>query len=325
MKSDNKNLLVWVLADDRAGNVAQVVGVAENLGIPYIRKNIFYNKLSNLPNFLKFNLLIGIDLSQSDPLTQPWPDLVISAGRKTAPIAYYIKKKSAGKTKIIHLMRPEMPINFFDLIVMPHHDNFKDTNNIIKIIGAPNKINDKLLSQAKLEWNDKLSFLPSPKIAVLVGGNTKLGNFSESEAEKLSKILNDFAAKYNGSLLISTSRRTPENCTNIIKNNISVPNYFFNAYSKDANPYLGFLAWADVIIVSGDSVSMCSEACATGRPVYIYCPENLIPQKHKKFHQQLYKENYARPFDNNLEIFVGKKLTSTNDLSRIIKDKFVSS
>jgi mitochondrial fission protein ELM1 len=36
------------------------------------------------------------------------------------------------------------------------------------------------------------------------------------------------------------------------------------------NPYLGFLALADAIVITGDSESMLAEATALGRPVYVY-------------------------------------------------------
>jgi hypothetical protein len=38
----------------------------------------------------------------------------------------------------------------------------------------------------------------------------------------------------------------------------------------EENPYYGYLALADQFIVTGDSVSMMTEATATGRPVAIY-------------------------------------------------------
>lgn len=52
---------------------------------------------------------------------------------------------------------------------------------------------------------------------------------------------------------------------------IDVPCHFYRWQANDDdNPHLGFLALADAIIVTGDSLSMLAEACATGRPVHIF-------------------------------------------------------
>ena len=47
------------------------------------------------------------------------------------------------------------------------------------------------------------------------------------------------------------------------------------------NPYAGFLAWADQVVVTGDSVSMLSEALATAGPVFIADPGGLGPRHHR--------------------------------------------
>lgn len=70
-----------------------------------------------------------------------------------------------------------------------------------------------------------------------------------------------------------------------------------------ANPYYGFLGLADAVIATGDSVSMCSEACATGRPVFIYEGEGFMSRKHKAFINALYAKNLACPLQGNAEWF----------------------
>jgi mitochondrial fission protein ELM1 len=39
------------------------------------------------------------------------------------------------------------------------------------------------------------------------------------------------------------------------------------------NPYAGYLASADAIVVTADSVAMLSDACATGAAVFVALPE----------------------------------------------------
>ena len=105
--SEQDTHLIWVLADDRAGNINQAIGVAEALGKPFKRVDIGYTKLARLPNLIRGASLIGVDEASRSRLIAPWPDLVIAAGRRTAPIARWIKKQSRGHTRICQIMRPD--------------------------------------------------------------------------------------------------------------------------------------------------------------------------------------------------------------------------
>lgn len=310
---------VWVLADERIGNVNQAVGIAEALGYPYVRKEIVYNKFAKFPNVVRGKSLMGVDLEGSSEILAPWPDIVISAGRKTAPVAFYIKKQSKNKTRLVHMMWPGKPFREFDLIAVPEHDSVKDYSNVMRTTGAPNKITLELLAKEKEKWEPKFADMPSPKIALLVGGNTKKGKFTDQHAVDLAKTISVFTENTGGSMLVSTSRRTSESATDILKNNISNNAYFYDYKSGEENPYLGFLAVSDAIIVSGDSISMCSEACATGKPVFIYCPDGLIPAKHKVFHSKLYAKSLAKPLEGHFEKWEYQPLNDTRNLVEKIK------
>ncbi|MBC7905941.1 MAG: mitochondrial fission ELM1 family protein, partial [Rhodospirillaceae bacterium] len=112
---------VWVLADDRAGNVGQCLGVAEALGWPFVVKQIRYGGLGRLPNVLRGASLLGIDGDSAAGLVAPWPRLVIAAGRRTAPVARWIKRQSGAK--LVQIMDPGPGGRAeFDLIAIPAHD-----------------------------------------------------------------------------------------------------------------------------------------------------------------------------------------------------------
>ena len=145
---------VWILADDRAGNVNQLLGIAEMLGYPFERKEIRYDKWIKLPNFLRGRSLIGLDKKASSPLNGPYPDLVLSAGRRSFPIARYIRKMSKGKTHIVQLMNPGMA-GFLeaDLVVLPAHDNYRGKcKNVLMVVGSPHRITVERLMQEKKKW-----------------------------------------------------------------------------------------------------------------------------------------------------------------------------
>ncbi len=302
---------IWVLLDDRAGNRSQCLGVADALvlgnGLEYVVREIEYNIFSALPNFIKGATFLGLTsasgknlkLSSYDPTD--WPGIVIAAGRRTANAARAIKRLSKNKTKIIQIMYPgPAGLSEFDLIAVPHHDNLdiniQKAGNILSIPGAPHKVTAALLDNAASVWRDKLKHLPSPKIAVFIGGSTRKREFSSDMAHMFGQHINQLALDTGGSLLITTSRRSGE-AGQAVLSKISAPNHVYEWGNQGENPYHGYLALADIIIVSGDSVSMCSEACATKAPVYIYAPDGFVVDKHKRLHDYLYKNGFARPFD----------------------------
>lgn len=306
--------IIWVLADDRAGNVSQAIGAAEALEMPYQIKDINYTKMASLPNIIRGASLLGLDKQNSSELIAPWPDLVIAAGRKTAPIARYIKKQSGGKVKLVQIMWPGFPSGDFDLIVTPAHDQIENKPNLMRTVGAINKINEKTLAIARKQWQEKFAEIPRPLIAVLIGGDTKKGVFTKKHAKDLLESIKGF----EGGLLVTTSRRTNNEVREFIQTNISTAN-FYSPDSGGENPYMGYLACADIIIASGDSISMCSEAASTGKPVYIFAPKDITPKKHQSFHKALYKNGHAAPLTEACKPYSPRPLAEAQEVAMEIK------
>jgi mitochondrial fission protein ELM1 len=300
--------LIWVLTDDRAGNVAQAVGVAEALNRPFITKEIRYTPLAHLPNAVTGARLLGLTVESRMNLLPPWPDVVISAGRRTAPVARWIKRIGAsahGKRVITtHIMHPgRSGAEEFDLIVVPQHDAAPpegDAPNILRTTGAAHRLTQTRLTSAADAWAARVNGLPRPFIALIVGGATHRKPFPTALAEELGTRVRDMAAKAGGSVLMASSRRTGTKAEQALLAAIPEPRKAFLWSKGGDNPYFGFLALADAVVVTGDSVSMCSEACATPGPVYIYAPEGMVAPKHARLHRQLYDLGLARPFDGNL-------------------------
>ncbi len=108
------------------------------------------------------------------------------------------------------------------------------------------------------------------------------------------------AKSLGGSLMVSTSRRTNPNTLRAFLESLDGEVKIFNWHEgKGQNPYLGYLALSDAVIVTGDSMSMCTEACATGRPVFIYAPVGMIAEKHNRLHKHLFEYGAARPLPEN--------------------------
>ncbi len=301
---------IWVLADDRAGNVSQCLGVAEALGVPYIRKNIVYNKAVVLPNMLRGASLCGVDHAKSDALVAPWPDVVIAAGRRLGPVARYIKKQSGAK--LVQLMWPGWPSGDFDLIAVPEHDHLTPRANTVNILGAPHRVTATMLAKEAEQWNAKFAHLPKPHIALLVGGNTKHHRFTPTHARHLGEQASALAQ--GGSLLVTTSRRTEPDSVRALYQAITCEYYAYDWTQGGANPYFGLLACADQIIVTGDSMSMCSEAVATGKPVHIFAPEEMTSAKHARLHEALVRHGYASRLGSGVVMGSHAPYSAANDI-----------
>ncbi|PHS79745.1 MAG: nucleoside-diphosphate sugar epimerase [Rhodospirillaceae bacterium] len=318
-----ENANVWLLIDDRAGNKAQVMGVAQALGGACTVKTIAYNTLARLPNLMLGTSFKTLDTLSRKDLVEPWPDLVIAAGRRTAPIAQHIKKMSGGKTKLVQIMYPGgRGEDDFCLIAVPRHDGLDKASNRFEIIGAPHGVTADVLEDARKVWAEKFAHLPSPHIALIVGGSTKNRTFTPTMARDLGTQARKLAKDMGGSLLVTTSRRSTVEATKALIEALGdTPTNIFKWGDTGENPYFGYLALASYTIVTGDSVSMCCEAAATNAPLYIFAPKDLITDKHARLHQTLYEQGYAKPLNGNVafEKWTHPPLNAAQDIAIEIK------
>ncbi len=296
---------IWVLIDDRRGSVNQARGVIKEIDtkkFSIIEKEIAYTKWAKLPNFIRGRTLIGLTPASKKKLIAPFPDIVISISRRTVPVARYIKKLSP-ETKLVQLMHPgNSGLSEFSLAIVPEHDkNKRHAPNIHYIVGCPHGVTAEYLKTARKKWAEEFSALPKPLTAVIIGGGLKGKLFPEEAINDFTHNIRLLQKKIGGSLLITTSRRTGKYPEKLIMDKLkNFPQYDYLWGNVHENPYAGFLACADNIIVTGDSVSMCCECTATGKPVYIYDNDHVrwLTPKHKRFIQSLIDNKYAAPLQN---------------------------
>ncbi len=289
---------IWALMDDRRGSVSQAKGVLQALNAEQFKieeKKIEYTKWAGLPNWLRGRSLLGITAASKAQIKAPYPDIVLSISRRTAPVARYLKKVSPH-TKIVQLMHPgNAGLGEFDAVIVPEHDSGKKkTDKTHYIIGCPHQVTKTYLTEAKAKWGNEFSNLPHPLTAVIIGGAIKKKPFSAENARALADAIKKLKQKIGGSILLTTSRRTGEQAQKIIVDALQdVPQYAYLWGDTRPNPYSGFLACADNIVVTGDSVSMCCEATGTGKPIYIFRGQNWLTPKHQRFISSLIKKQCA--------------------------------
>jgi uncharacterized protein len=262
---------VWLLMGHRAGDNTQVQALGEALGWPFDIKRFVYKSYERILNLPFLATLAGVVSKESSALAPPWPDLVLTAGRRNEPIARWIKEQSGGRTRLVHVGRPWAALSRWDLVVTTPQYRLPRGATVLHNEAPLHRVTRERLAAAALEWKPRVAQLPRPYVTVLAGGPSGPYPFDPKSGAKLARQAGELAAKRGGSLLVTTSARTPAATIEALFAAVTVPSMLYRwRRDDDENPFFGFLALADAIVVTADSVSMMTEACATGRPVYFY-------------------------------------------------------
>jgi hypothetical protein len=265
--------VTWLFTGYKAGDNAQVLALADALGWPYDVKRFKYRKTELLSNRLRAVTLAGIDKKSSCELSPPWPDLIITAGRRNEPVARWVRKQSGDRTRLVHVGRPWAPLDAFDLIVTTPQYFLPDRYNVLKNSLPLHGVMSGRLNQAADVWRQRFAHLPRPYTAVLIGGDSGPFVFTGEKGQRLGELVNSMSLHDGGSLLVTGSARTPALAFEAFQRQLSVPAHIHRwSEAGEANPYLAYLALADRLVVTGESMSMLTEASFTCKPLYIFDP-----------------------------------------------------
>lgn len=266
---------VWVLLGRKAGDNNQVLALAEALGWPCEEKRILARSWELVPHLLLGTTLAGIDRSASSPLAPPWPDLVISAGRRNEPVARWIRRQSGNRTRLVHIGRPWAPLACYDLIVTTPQYFLPRQTNVLHNALPLHRITRQRAASAAQTLAPRLAHLPRPYTTVLIGGDSGPFVFTPEKGRRLAAGVNRLVAQAGGSVLVTDSPRTPPAVAEAFRVALDVPAEAYWWHARDGaqeNPYLAYLGLADRFVVTGESMSMLTEASALGRPLYLFDP-----------------------------------------------------
>lgn len=311
----NPSKTVWAISDGRAGLEAQVIGLAEAIGLPFQTKIVHPRwPWTMLPVTMWPSPFAALG-PKSTPLTPPWPDLVIGCGWRSIPFMLAIKKASGGKTLAVQTQDPRIRPDLFDVVVAPEHDRTRG-GNVFAILGSPNRITPEKLTAAAEEWRPKFERLAKPKVAVLIGGTSKAYRLTPGRMREIAEELKGLQRAGAG-LMITTSRRTGAESTRILAEAMRDTDAFLWT-GEGPNPYFGMLGLADAILVTADSTNMITEAASTGKPVHIVA---LLrgSLKFGRFHEALVDRGIARPFTGRLEKWTYPPLAETARVAGYIR------
>lgn len=261
---------LWLLTGDKGGDVAQLRALARALGWPTEEKPLRFNGLYRLPNRLLGASLASLADALAAGLEPPWPDVVLSAGRRATPVARWIGARSGGRTRLVVVGRPWAPLAAVDLAIATPQYGLPARPNVLPVRLPFNRLDPAALQDAAAAWQSRLGDLKPPFVALLIGGRARPLRFDADVGRAIGTQVGRLAWTLGASVLAVTSRRTPADAADALLAEITVPLRAHRWRQGDtSNAYAAFVGLADRLVVTGDSASMIAEACHSGKPVSI--------------------------------------------------------
>src|SRR5581483_5441164 len=252
---------LWVLHDGKAGMASQSLGLAEATGFPFVEK-----VLDIRPPWAWLPPQLWVAPLAAAGLAPPWPDAVIGCGRLAAAPALAIRRASGGRCIAVQIQDPRVGHGEFDLMVVPEHDTYRGERVAVSL-GAIHRVTPEKLGTERARF-PQFEILPRPIVSVLIGGANRAYRLG---LDRLGAIADQVAAAVRamgGSVLATASRRTGSAGIALLRERLAgLPGEIWD--NTGDNPYYAYLAVADHVLVTADSVSMISEGAATGKPVHI--------------------------------------------------------
>lgn len=261
----------WVILSDKRGDNGQVETIVDALDWPVEHKYVHM-----LPEYVLGKpryrpSLDHLDLARSDTLQAPWPDLIITVGRRPSMVALWIRKQSGNRTKIVLVGKPSGHMLDFSLVVASAENQMPPLHNFLPTTLPLMRIQPEDVASEVEAWRERLQPLRKPLIAMLIGGETNPFIMNRKVAEELVGTAQWVIDELGGTPYVTTSRRTTPEVVQILRDCLPDEAVFFE-WQPDAvdNPYRALLGSADGFIVTADSVSMMVEVIYLRKPLAIF-------------------------------------------------------
>ena len=314
-----------MLSDGHAGNVRQAGALAAALGDHAAHA---WTLSPHRPwRWLAPRKLIGcefaFDRDFRQALTAP-PALAIGCGRQAALATRLLRERGALAVQILD---PRIDPRRWDVVIAPEHDGLRG-DNVLSMLGSLHPVDDAWLAQAREDFS-VLAQLPQPRTTLLLGGPSRHAGMDDAALAAHFARLDRVLCREGGSLLVTTSRRTPDAWRALVRQHFaSIPGMrWFGAKhganpasSDDDNPYPGLLAWAERIVCTPDSVNMLSEACATRVPVFGIDPA-CTRGRLRRFNDDLLARGHMRVMDDELAAFPVEPLRETARIAAQVRER----
>jgi KDO2-lipid IV(A) lauroyltransferase len=231
-------------------------------------------------------------------LNRQSPDWVVSCGSALAGLNVYLSRANCANNMAIQ--RPGLqPFKNFHTVFLPQHDagSAAAARNLVVTRGAPNLIDEEYLDSRQKLLLNRYSHLKNssrPFFGVLIGGDSRDVFISENQARILTRQLKGVSRDLRVDLLVTTSRRTPARVEQVFRREFqkdqSCPLLILAGQNTVPEAVGGILGLAKVAVVSGDSISMVSEAASSGKTTVVFMAEERNGNSGKKSKQRRFIE-----------------------------------
>jgi uncharacterized protein len=208
-----------------------------------------------------------------------------------------IRRASGGRTLAAQIQDPQFGRGEFDMLFVPEHDRRRGPR-IVLTSGAIHRVTPERLAAERRRF-PALDALARPVLGVLIGGANRAYRLDVRRLGEIAEMIAAALRRTGGSAVVTPSRRTGEPGLAVLRERLAgLPGVIWDG--NGANPYYAYLAIADALLVTADSVSMVSEAAATGKPVHIIGLDGG-DAKFARFHEAMRKAGITRPFTGQIE------------------------
>lgn len=263
----------WVILSDKRGDNGQVETIVEALPWTIEHKYVHMRPEWVLGKPRYRPSVDHLDLTRSDVLEGPWPDLIITVGRRPSMVALWVRKQSGNKTKIVLVGKPSGHMLDFSLVVASAENQMPPMRNFLPITLPLMRVGPADVAAEVASWQKRFDKLQKPLIAMLVGGETNPFIMNRQVANDLVATAQWVIDELGGTPYVTTSRRTAPEVVEVLRRDLPAQAVFY-AWSAEAdaqdNPYRALLGCADGFIVTGDSVSMMVEVIYLRKPLAIF-------------------------------------------------------
>jgi mitochondrial fission protein ELM1 len=287
------SITAWIVTSGEAGHRTQARGLA--LAVAPEARELTVDLRAPwrwLPGDQTPFALQGLT-SASDRPAPPWPDLVVSSGRRAAAVAIAIRRASRGAAVVVAVPDPHTNPAAFDLVVCLNHDPAAGPN-VLSLPTAVHDLTPDKLDQAGRQWRERLRAPDRGLIGVLLGGAAHHRALTLTQWGQMFTALDRLRRETGARLAITPSRRTAPEVRALLATRFGDDPEVFLWDMQGDNPYRGILALSDRLVVTSDSVSMVSEALATRASVEVYGKPGS--PRHVRFIDQLEANGLLRPF-----------------------------
>jgi mitochondrial fission protein ELM1 len=258
------NPRIWLLCGRKAGDNGQLEAVAAAVERSRVcsveRVDLDFVGHELLVTLLLGPSLRGLKAPLRARIAPPWPDVVLSAGRRNEPVARWIGRASGGRTRVVHVGRPWADPRRYDLVVTsPQY--FLEPGRHGNVLTLP------------------LPPVATPRSApgtgpllLLLGGDSGSKQVDAGFVLHTLEAAQALARRRHTALRVTTSPRTPLAAEAAAAERSAALGAEFHGWhdAGDApNPYREWLADAGGVVVTADSMSMIAEAAALAVPLWI--------------------------------------------------------